>query len=154
MFWQYKKLLSSEPGKVKTHERFISGSLAGATAQTAIYPMEVRRGLTGYRSNTGVFREIACRVSLQSDDTYIYWLAAKAAGKLHQSWSCVSHTKLLLQFAPFLGFDSLKPTQTCCGPQLHQHACAHTYTQNPEDNRCQLTAANHIHQCQNSIKHR
>lgn len=39
---QYKKLLSSEPGKVKTHERFLAGSLAGATAQTAIYPMEVR----------------------------------------------------------------------------------------------------------------
>lgn len=38
---QYKKLLSSEPGKVKTHERFMAGSLAGATAQTAIYPMEV-----------------------------------------------------------------------------------------------------------------
>lgn len=38
---QYKKLLASEPGKVKTHERFLAGSLAGATAQTAIYPMEV-----------------------------------------------------------------------------------------------------------------
>ncbi|XP_060890442.1 mitochondrial adenyl nucleotide antiporter SLC25A24-like [Labrus mixtus] len=40
---QYKKLLSSEPGKVKTHERFMAGSLAGATAQTAIYPMEVMK---------------------------------------------------------------------------------------------------------------
>lgn len=38
---QYKKLLSSNSGKVQTHERFIAGSLAGATAQTAIYPMEV-----------------------------------------------------------------------------------------------------------------
>uniref|UniRef100_A0A672JBS1 Calcium-binding mitochondrial carrier protein SCaMC-1-like n=1 Tax=Salarias fasciatus TaxID=181472 RepID=A0A672JBS1_SALFA len=38
---QYKKMLASEPGKVKTHERFLAGSLAGATAQTAIYPMEV-----------------------------------------------------------------------------------------------------------------
>lgn len=38
---QYKKLLSSEPGKVQTHERFMAGSLAGATAQSAIYPMEV-----------------------------------------------------------------------------------------------------------------
>ncbi|CAN9493253.1 unnamed protein product [Ophioblennius macclurei] len=38
---QYKKMLASEPGKVKTHERFMAGSLAGATAQTAIYPMEV-----------------------------------------------------------------------------------------------------------------
>lgn len=41
---QYKKLLASEPGKIKTHERFMAGSLAGATAQTAIYPMEVSRG--------------------------------------------------------------------------------------------------------------
>lgn len=38
---QYKTMLSSEPGKVKTHERFLAGSLAGASAQTAIYPMEV-----------------------------------------------------------------------------------------------------------------
>lgn len=37
-------MLSSEPGKVKTHERFMAGSLAGATAQTAIYPMEVSIG--------------------------------------------------------------------------------------------------------------
>lgn len=41
VYQQYKKLLSSEPGKVRTHERFMAGSLAGATAQTAIYPMEV-----------------------------------------------------------------------------------------------------------------
>lgn len=40
---QYKKLLSSEPGKIRTHERFMAGSLAGASAQTAIYPMEVSR---------------------------------------------------------------------------------------------------------------
>ncbi|XP_066548724.1 mitochondrial adenyl nucleotide antiporter SLC25A24 [Amia ocellicauda] len=40
---QYKKLISSEGGKVKTHERFIAGSLAGATAQTIIYPMEVMK---------------------------------------------------------------------------------------------------------------
>ncbi|KAM4549469.1 mitochondrial adenyl nucleotide antiporter SLC25A24-like [Odontesthes bonariensis] len=40
---QFKKLLSSEPGKIKTHERFMAGSLAGATAQTAIYPMEVMK---------------------------------------------------------------------------------------------------------------
>ena len=43
MFPQYKKLLSSEPGKIQTHERFMAGSLAGATAQTAIYPMEASR---------------------------------------------------------------------------------------------------------------
>ncbi|XP_017312012.1 calcium-binding mitochondrial carrier protein SCaMC-1 [Ictalurus punctatus] len=40
---QYKKLLTSEGGKVQTHERFMAGSLAGATAQTAIYPMEVMK---------------------------------------------------------------------------------------------------------------
>ncbi|XP_057713165.1 mitochondrial adenyl nucleotide antiporter SLC25A24-like isoform X1 [Corythoichthys intestinalis] len=38
---QFKKLLSSEGEKIETHKRFLSGSLAGATAQTAIYPMEV-----------------------------------------------------------------------------------------------------------------
>ncbi|XP_015460327.3 calcium-binding mitochondrial carrier protein SCaMC-1 [Astyanax mexicanus] len=40
---QYKKLLSKEGGKIRTHERFMAGSLAGATAQTAIYPMEVMK---------------------------------------------------------------------------------------------------------------
>ncbi|XP_036377021.1 calcium-binding mitochondrial carrier protein SCaMC-1 [Megalops cyprinoides] len=40
---QYKRLLAAEGGKVQTHERFIAGSLAGATAQTAIYPMEVMK---------------------------------------------------------------------------------------------------------------
>uniref|UniRef100_A0A8P4KM38 EF-hand domain-containing protein n=1 Tax=Dicentrarchus labrax TaxID=13489 RepID=A0A8P4KM38_DICLA len=38
---QYKKLLSSEGKNIETHKRFMAGSLAGATAQTAIYPMEV-----------------------------------------------------------------------------------------------------------------
>ncbi|KAM4552323.1 mitochondrial adenyl nucleotide antiporter SLC25A24-like isoform 2-T2 [Odontesthes bonariensis] len=38
---QYKRLLSSEGKKIETHKRFMAGSMAGATAQTAIYPMEV-----------------------------------------------------------------------------------------------------------------
>ncbi|CAI5776622.1 calcium-binding mitochondrial carrier SCaMCSCaMC-1-1 [Podarcis lilfordi] len=43
-FWayeRYKKMFVDEGGKIGTAERFISGSLAGATAQTSIYPMEV-----------------------------------------------------------------------------------------------------------------
>ncbi|XDC69428.1 hypothetical protein R6Z07F_000601 [Ovis aries] len=38
---QYKKWLSSDGAKIGIIERLISGSLAGATAQTCIYPMEV-----------------------------------------------------------------------------------------------------------------
>lgn len=38
---QYKKLLTLEGQKLETHNRFLAGSLAGATAQTIIYPMEV-----------------------------------------------------------------------------------------------------------------
>uniref|UniRef100_A0A2K6EEA2 Mitochondrial adenyl nucleotide antiporter SLC25A24 n=1 Tax=Propithecus coquereli TaxID=379532 RepID=A0A2K6EEA2_PROCO len=38
---RYKKLLTEEGQKIGTFERFISGSMAGATAQTFIYPMEV-----------------------------------------------------------------------------------------------------------------
>ncbi|XP_064848065.1 mitochondrial adenyl nucleotide antiporter SLC25A24-like [Oncorhynchus masou masou] len=40
---QYKKLLTPEGGKVQTHQRFMAGSLAGATAQSSIYPMEVMK---------------------------------------------------------------------------------------------------------------
>lgn len=38
---QYKKLIAPNCENIRTHERFIAGSLAGATAQTSIYPMEV-----------------------------------------------------------------------------------------------------------------
>uniref|UniRef100_A0A6Q2Y906 EF-hand domain-containing protein n=1 Tax=Esox lucius TaxID=8010 RepID=A0A6Q2Y906_ESOLU len=45
-FWAYEQIKtllrgSEKRGPLKVHERFVAGSLAGATAQTAIYPMEV-----------------------------------------------------------------------------------------------------------------
>lgn len=42
-FLQIKWLIrgSKEGGSLRVQERFIAGSLAGATAQTIIYPMEV-----------------------------------------------------------------------------------------------------------------
>ncbi|KAG9278097.1 calcium-binding mitochondrial carrier protein SCaMC-1-like [Astyanax mexicanus] len=46
---QYKKLLS-EGDKIGTTQRFMAGSLAGATAQTAIYPMEVMKTRLTLRS--------------------------------------------------------------------------------------------------------
>lgn len=36
---------SNETRSLRIHERFVAGSLAGATAQTAVYPMEVKSGL-------------------------------------------------------------------------------------------------------------
>lgn len=43
---QIKKMIRSrnESRTLRLHERFVAGSLAGATAQTAIYPMEVISG--------------------------------------------------------------------------------------------------------------
>lgn len=52
-FLQYKKLLSSKGEKTETHQRFLAGSLAGATAQTAIYPMEV--SCVGYNTDVKAF---------------------------------------------------------------------------------------------------
>uniref|UniRef100_A0A672HL54 Calcium-binding mitochondrial carrier protein SCaMC-1-like n=1 Tax=Salarias fasciatus TaxID=181472 RepID=A0A672HL54_SALFA len=40
-FMAYEQLLTAEGQKIETHKRFMAGSMAGATAQTAIYPMEV-----------------------------------------------------------------------------------------------------------------
>ncbi|XP_063076245.1 mitochondrial adenyl nucleotide antiporter SLC25A24-like [Engraulis encrasicolus] len=55
---QYKKLLSSDDGKVKTQQRFMAGSLAGATAQTLIYPMEVMKTRLALRK-TGQYSGMA-----------------------------------------------------------------------------------------------
>ncbi|XP_078416756.1 mitochondrial adenyl nucleotide antiporter SLC25A24-A-like [Cetorhinus maximus] len=38
---QYKRLFARDKQNITTAERFLAGSLAGATAQTSIYPMEV-----------------------------------------------------------------------------------------------------------------
>ncbi|XP_059504197.1 mitochondrial adenyl nucleotide antiporter SLC25A24-like [Stegostoma tigrinum] len=38
---QYKNLFAKDKQNITTSERFLAGSLAGATAQTSIYPMEV-----------------------------------------------------------------------------------------------------------------
>ncbi|KAF5911064.1 hypothetical protein HPG69_001029 [Diceros bicornis minor] len=76
-FWayeQYKKLLTEEGQKVGTFERFISGSMAGATAQTFIYPMEVLKtrlavGKTGQYS--GIFN---CIIPYAGIDLAVYEL--------------------------------------------------------------------------------
>ncbi|XP_062843668.1 mitochondrial adenyl nucleotide antiporter SLC25A24-like [Trichomycterus rosablanca] len=54
---QYKKYLSPEKDKIQTAQRFMAGSLAGATAQTAIYPMEVVKTRLTLRS-TGQYSGI------------------------------------------------------------------------------------------------
>ena len=42
-YLQFKRLIHGDNrGEISIAERFCSGSLAGATAQTIIYPMEVR----------------------------------------------------------------------------------------------------------------
>lgn len=40
-FDEFKKAVAKDPGNVTTLERFIAGGLAGTSAQTAIYPLEV-----------------------------------------------------------------------------------------------------------------
>lgn len=60
-FLQYKKLLSSKGEKIETHQRFLAGSLAGATAQTAIYPMEVSS--VGYNTERKAFTVIEVAAS-------------------------------------------------------------------------------------------
>ncbi len=40
--FQIKKLLTTENGELTLAKRFMSGSVAGALSQSAIYPIEVR----------------------------------------------------------------------------------------------------------------
>ncbi|XP_073670408.1 mitochondrial adenyl nucleotide antiporter SLC25A23 isoform X1 [Paramisgurnus dabryanus] len=49
---------SKEGGTLKVHERFLAGSLAGATAQTIIYPMEVLKTRLTLRK-TGQYSSVA-----------------------------------------------------------------------------------------------
>ncbi|XP_075414978.1 mitochondrial adenyl nucleotide antiporter SLC25A24-like isoform X3 [Tenrec ecaudatus] len=67
-FWayeQFKKWLSFDGAKVGNPERFISGSLAGVTAQTCIYPLELLKNywLEHYAKNSvnpGVMILLGC----------------------------------------------------------------------------------------------
>uniref|UniRef100_A0A673WUX5 Calcium-binding mitochondrial carrier protein SCaMC-3-like n=1 Tax=Salmo trutta TaxID=8032 RepID=A0A673WUX5_SALTR len=76
-FWAYEQIKrwmrgSKERGPLRVHERFVAGSLAGATAQTAIYPMEVLKtrltlGKTGqYTSVLDCARQILHREGIMA----------------------------------------------------------------------------------------
>lgn len=45
--FQIKRAIRGQQETLHVQERFVAGSLAGATAQTIIYPMEVRRRDSG-----------------------------------------------------------------------------------------------------------
>lgn len=40
---QIKRFIGTDQEMLRIHERLLAGSLAGAIAQSSIYPMEVRR---------------------------------------------------------------------------------------------------------------
>ncbi|KAM6972518.1 mitochondrial adenyl nucleotide antiporter SLC25A23 [Aplochiton taeniatus] len=71
---QIKRLMHGhkDTGHLRVHERFVAGSLAGATAQTIIYPMEVLKtrltlGRTGqYSSMADCAKQIAEREGLRA----------------------------------------------------------------------------------------
>lgn len=52
-------MLTEEGQKIGTFERFVSGSMAGATAQTFIYPMEVSTVVKSFVLMVFVFLSIA-----------------------------------------------------------------------------------------------
>lgn len=39
--WQIKRFIGTDQEVLRIHERLVAGSLAGAIAQSSIYPMEV-----------------------------------------------------------------------------------------------------------------
>lgn len=39
--WQIKRFIGTDQQVLRIHERLVAGSLAGAIAQSSIYPMEV-----------------------------------------------------------------------------------------------------------------
>lgn len=63
----------SDGNSVQTHQRFLAGSLAGATAQTAIYPMEVRQVLHH------------CHHEIKIGPTLLFFLACKTFETSHKS---------------------------------------------------------------------
>ncbi|XP_051776661.1 calcium-binding mitochondrial carrier protein SCaMC-3-like isoform X1 [Erpetoichthys calabaricus] len=55
---QIKRAIRGNEGTLQVHERFVAGSLAGATAQTTIYPMEVLKTRLTLRK-TGQYTGVA-----------------------------------------------------------------------------------------------
>jgi hypothetical protein len=55
--FQFKKIIHGDSKEeLRVGERLLAGSLAGATAQTIIYPMEVSRNLTEWHQVKGLYR--------------------------------------------------------------------------------------------------
>lgn len=73
---QIKQLIhgSKDRGSLKVHERFIAGSLAGATAQTIIYPMEVLKTRLTLRT-TGQYSGVrdCARQILQKEGLWAFY---------------------------------------------------------------------------------
>jgi len=52
---QIKRFIGTDQEMLRIHERLLAGSLAGAIAQSSIYPMEVRR-VAGGPAREGTWR--------------------------------------------------------------------------------------------------
>lgn len=55
-----KRLVGSDQETLRIHERLVAGSLAGAIAQSSIYPMEVRATNPGVGNTHGTQRGMGC----------------------------------------------------------------------------------------------